>query len=485
MIRTLLLITILLTSFGCAAVGPDYREPEIAMNPQWNSSLKNGLQATSADPQELALWWSTLQDPILTNFVLRAVATNLDVKQAEARLRQARALRDSARAGLFPAITGSGSFNKGRSSEETGNGTETDTYSAGLDAAWELDLVDEVQRSVEAARGDLQAGEEDRNDVLVSLVAEVGLSYVEVRTYQARIAVAEKNLTSQAETFKLTQLRSDAGLSTDLAVQQARYNLESTRSLLPTLRTGLAASKNRLAVLLGAQPGAIHSELKETKAIPTTPAELAVGVPADVLRRRPDIRRSERELAAQTARVGVASAALYPKLTLSGSLSVDALSFGNLFSAGSRAFALGPALSLPLFNAGELRSKIEIQSALQEQAFIAYEASILTAVEEVENALTAYAEEQNRHLALAESTDAARKAAVLAEKQYNAGLVDFTSVLDAQRSQLSFEDELAASEGTVTSNLIRLYKALGGGWTPLLPDGATTNALHPTDSAEG
>jgi NodT family efflux transporter outer membrane factor (OMF) lipoprotein len=300
----------------------------------------------------------------------------------------------------------------------------------------------------------------------------VAFNYVEARTFQARLGVAEANVVAQEETFDLTRSRFEAGLSDELAVQQSLFNLETTRSRIPSLRTGLEAAKNRLAVLLGEKPGAVHAELAERRPIPLTPLEIAVGVPADALRRRPDVRRAERSLAAQTARIGVATADLYPKFTLAGGIGLESVSGGQWLEYGSRTWRLGPGVSWNVFDAGAIRRNIEVQSALQEQALIGYEAVLLNALEEVENALVAYAEEQLRREALNRATEAAAKAVQLAQDQYKAGLVDFSDVLVAQRSLLTLEDELAISEGTVTGNLVRLYKALGGGWQPLNGDGA-------------
>jgi multidrug efflux system outer membrane protein len=322
---------------------------------------------------------------------------------------------------------------------------------------------------VEAAEADLGAKQEDLHDVLVSLLAEVAVNYLDVRTFQVRLAVAEANLQAQSETYQLAQWRYEAGLSDELTVQQARYNLENTRSQIPTLRTGLEEAMNRIAVLLGEQPGKLHAELEKREPIPVTPLNVAVGVPADLLRRRPDVRQAERQLAAQTARIGVATADLYPKFTLSGSIGLEALSLNNL-SSGIWTLSGGPRISWAIFKAGAIRQNIEVQSALQEQYLIAYETAVLSALEEVENALVAYAEEQQRRQSLSEATQAAQKAVELAQHKYQAGLTDFSNVLDAQRSLLSFQDQLAQSDGTVTSNLVRLYKALGGGWTSMAPD---------------
>jgi NodT family efflux transporter outer membrane factor (OMF) lipoprotein len=292
-----------------------------------------------------------------------------------------------------------------------------------------------------------------------------------VRTSQVQIAVAEANLEAQSETYQLTQWRYEAGLSDELAVQQARYSLENTRSLIPALRIGLEEAMNRIAVLLGEEPGKVHPELEKQEPIPVTPLDVAVGVPADLLRRRPDVRQAERQLAAQTARIGVATADLYPKFTLNGSIGLEALSLSNL-SSGTLSFTGGPRITWAIFKGGAIRQNIEVQSALQEQALIQYEATLLGALEEVENALVAYAEVQQRRQSLTEATDAAQKALELAQYKYESGLTDFNNVLDAQRSLLSFQEQLAQNEGNVTSNLVRLYKALGGGWTSLAADGA-------------
>jgi multidrug efflux system outer membrane protein len=465
---SLMLAVLILT--GCAAVGPDYLPPDMSVSKDWHTQLKGGLSAEEMDLETLAAWWTTLNDPILSGLIDRAVAGNLDLKKARARVREARARRGVAKADLFPTLDTTGSATRSRSSKETGTGKTSDLYAASFDAGWELDIFGDVRRSVEAAEADLKASQEDLRDVLVSLLAEMALNYVEVRTFQARLTVAEANLEAQNETYQLTLWRYQAGLSDELAVQQARYNLENTRSQIPTLRTGLEEAMNRIAVLLGEQPGKVHEEVGKQVPIPVTPFKVAVGVPADVLRRRPDVRRAERQLAAQTARVGVATADLYPKFTLSGSIGLEALSLSNLSSSGTWSLSGGPRITWAIFKAEAIRQNIEAQSALQEQALIKYEAAILGALEEVENALVAYAEEQRRRNDLGEATQAAQQAVELAQHKFQAGLTDFNNVLDAERSLLSFQDQLAQSNGTVTSNLVRLYKALGGGWTSMATD---------------
>jgi NodT family efflux transporter outer membrane factor (OMF) lipoprotein len=463
-------LTVLLLLAGCTTVGPDYVPPEVSAPSQWTAQLEGGLTPACMDTQTLANWWATLNDPILSSLIEPAAAGNLDLKEGRARVREARARRGISRADRFPTIGAAGSASWKRGSKETGSGETRDLYTAGFDASWELDLFGGVRRSVESAEAELQASEEDLRDILVSLLAEVALNYVEMRSFQTRLSIAEANLDAQEETYNITQWRFQAGLTTQLDVEQAKYNLEHTRSQIPTFQTGVEQAGNRLAVLLGQHPGFLKDALAQRKAIPVTALEVAVGVPADVLRRRPDVRRAERQLAAQTAQVGVATAQLYPKLSLIGSIGLEALSLGNLFTSGARTSAIGSNIGWTIFDAGRIRQNIRVQTALQEQALIQYEAAVLTALEEVENALVAYADEQVRRRSLVEASRAAQRAVDLARSQYLSGLTDFQSVLDAQRSLLSFKDRLAESEGEVTSNLIILYKALGGGWTSLVPD---------------
>jgi NodT family efflux transporter outer membrane factor (OMF) lipoprotein len=297
------------------------------------------------------------------------------------------------------------------------------------------------------------------------------LSYVGVRTAQSRLDYAERNLESQREALDITRWRADAGLTTVLDVEQANTNYEQTRAQIPSLESSLVQNMNRLAVLTGQPPGALEASLQPRKPIPIAPVDVVAGVPADVLRRRPDIRSAERQLAAQTAEVGVATAALYPSLSLmypslslNGSISWTSLHASDLLD-GFRNERSGLTLSLPIFNAGALRQNIKVQNALVTQALASYEATVLAAYEEVENALDAWTSEQRRHQALVQAVESARRAADLALVQYNSGLVDFQTVLTADRQLISLEDSLAISDGEMTSNLIRLYKALGGGWS--------------------
>ena len=292
---------------GCAAVGPDYIPPEISEPGQWRAELKAGLTRGSMDSEMMAGWWTTLDDPMLTSLIQRAVKGNLNLKEARSRVREARARRGISATERFPTLDVKGSAVSSYSGEDIGSGERRELYATGFDANWELDVFGGIRRSIEAAQADLDSSQEDYRDVMVSLLAEVALNYVEVRTSQTRLDVVQKNLEVQAETYELTVFRFEAGLASALDMEQAKYNLENTRSKIPTLRISLEEAKNRLAVLLGIHPGTLQADLSVKKPIPVPPLKIAVGVPAEVLRRRPDIRRAERELAAQTARVGVAN----------------------------------------------------------------------------------------------------------------------------------------------------------------------------------
>jgi NodT family efflux transporter outer membrane factor (OMF) lipoprotein len=449
---------------ACAPVGPDHHPPAKAISSQWQTSLQGGLADEPIDRKALSHWWRHLNDPLLSKLIDQAVVENLDLKEARSRVQEARARRGVAEAGLFPHVDASGQTTQMKGSKETGAGTVRSLFTAGFDAGWEVDVFGGVRRSIEAADADIQATQAGLRDVLVTLTAEVGLNYVEMRTYQARLMMAEENLKEQEGMYDLIRQRFDAGLSDALSMEQARYNVENTRSQIPTLRSGLEASRNRIEVLLGKIPGQLRTELAPAGPIPVTPQRVAVGIPADCIRQRPDVSRAEWELAAQTARIGVATAEGYPKFSLIGSIGIETLTIGGVASSDDLTYRIGPRFSWRIFDAGAIRRNIQIQSALQEQALARYESVVLKSLEEVENALKAYAEEQNRREYLTQASQAATNAVTFAREKFRAGLIAFYDVLDAQRSLFSFEDLLAQSKGAVTTDLITLYKALGGGW---------------------
>ncbi|MBE0501601.1 MAG: efflux transporter outer membrane subunit [Desulfuromonadales bacterium] len=451
---------------GCMTVGPDY----IPVTPQspdtWQTKLQEGLteESISAD---LVNWWQLLQDPHLCALEERAVAGNLDLQAAQARIREARALRGISSAEYFPTLDSRATAAKSHSSADSSTGLTRELYSAQFDARWELDIFGGVRRSVEAAQATLEATEAALYDLQVTLLAEVALNYVDLRTYQARLEVSRENIVALQELYALNISRFQAGMIDELAVQESLQLLESHRALVPTLESGLNAAKNRLALLLGSHPGSLHAELAAKLPLPSLPISVAVGIPADTLRRRPDIRRAERNLAAQTAQIGAATADLYPRFYLFGTIGLESLTAGDLFRGASKTWGFGPGVSWNLFDAGAIRRNIAVQNARQEQLLLRYEQTVLYALEEVENALIAYAKEQLRREHIAKATLAATRAEELARDQYQAGLINFYNVLDAQRSLLTLRDEQARSDGVVFANLVRIYKALGGGWAPI------------------
>lgn len=411
---------------------------------------------------KLARWWEQLSDPQLNGLIEDALAANPDLRSAGAALRAARANRNVASANRFPTVSTSAGVTR-----SAALGAEKTLYSAGFDASWEPDIFGGTRRALEAAEADLEASLADMRATRVSLVAEVALNYVELRAYQARLAIARDNLGSQSETLQITDWRAQAGLVGSLEVEQARSNRDTTRSAIPTLDSGRAAAEHRLALLTGRAPGSLHEQLNRagTGALPTLPTGIALRIPAETLRQRPDVQAAERRLAAETARVGQAEAARYPSFSLSGSIGLQALGLSTFTGGGQIARSLAGAVSGPVFNAGRLRAQVEVQDALREQKLAAYDKAVLTALEEVQNALVALSGGSERQQALTSAAGAARTAALLARHRYNAGLIDFQTVLTTERTLLSIEDSLASAEAERVTALIQLYKALGGGWT--------------------
>lgn len=456
---------------SACAVGPDYRPPAAVAPDEWRAIPPDGVRTESPDAPSLAAWWTSLNDPTLNALIDRALAENKTVKQARARVLEARARRGATAGAFFPSVGASaGASRTDSESRFSGSddgsdlGDQDEVYSAGLDSLWELDLFGGQRRAFESSSAQLAASEADLRDVLVTLLGDVALGYTTVRTAQSRLTFAEANLKSQSDLVDITRWRAEAGLVSVLDVEQATTSYEQTRAAIPSLESTLAQAMHRLAVLTGQPPGALQELLAERKPIPTAPLEIVAGVPADVLRRRPDIRAAERRLAAQTAQVGVATAALYPSLSLSGAITLQSLTASDVLD-GFQTDRLGASLTMPIFRGGALRQNVNAQNALVEQALATYEATVLAAYEEVENGLTAWTHEQRRHAALLEAVASARRASDLALVQYNSGLVDFQTVVTAERSLITLEDALAVSDGELTANLVRLYKALGGGWS--------------------
>lgn len=451
---------------GCAMVGPDHRPPQTATPTAWFQLGAGNTMVHAGEVGDLTRWWRIFDDPVLSGLVDEALAASPDVRSAQARLREARARRSVAAAALYPEVGASLDARRSRSSEETGSGATRNVFSAGLDASWELDVFGGRRHGLEAAEAELAASAASLDDTRVTLAAEVALNYFELRALETRLDIARANLASQAETLQLTEWRAKAGLVSSQDVEQARANLENTRAQIPVLERNHAEAGHRLAILVGQAPGSLNARLAKAGGLPTLPAKVAVGIPADTLRQRPDVRAAERRLAAATARVGEAEAARYPGFALSGSIGLEALTFGALGSGSAGTYSLLAAVSAPLFNAGRLAAQVEIQDAAREQALIDYQRTVLTALGEVENALVALKRSRERETALADALAAARNAALLAKNRYSAGLIDFQSVLDSERSVLAIEDNLAGTRADGVAALVRLYKALGGGSQP-------------------
>jgi multidrug efflux system outer membrane protein len=456
---------------GCITVGPDYEQPETETPDAWHAAAVEGLIEGEA---ALRTWWQLFEDPKLTDLIGRATEANLELELALWRVEEARALRGVAAGPRVPQVDFSGESSRSQPSDsgalrdlapaEGFDAANLHDYSIG--AGWELDLWGRIRRSIESADAAVEASGEDYRDVLVSLLAEVALSYTDVRSYQERIRLANANVETQQNTLGLTRDRFAVGLVSALDVAQAESNLANTESLIPVLETNLQLALNRIAVLLGLPPGAVHAELEQAEPVPAEPPEVTVGVPADLLRQRPDVRRAERQLASQTARIGVATADLYPTFSLGGFIGVQAVDGSDLLSGDAVTWGVGLPIRWNLFAGGRIRSQIRVEEARTEQALLAYERTVLAALEEAEGAMVAFEQELVRRSKLSQSVDATERSLDLVMTQYRAGLTDFQNVLDTQRSLLNRQDELAASRGQVVKNLIGLYRALGGGWDP-------------------
>ena len=514
----LTLMSILISS--CMTVGPDYQKPANKMPAKWDSTLEGGEKA---DPAQIAEWWKGFGDPILDTLVTRAIDANFDLRIAESRIREARAGLQMTESDLWPQLNASGSYRRSQSpkpASATGSGgssftfspdslsvtgtqvnpdgstisftpdltgggnsrltvspgsgqrapsRQSDLFQAGFDASWELDLFGGTRRAVEAAKADINVAEENRHDVQMTLIAEVARNYFNLRRVQNSLDIANNNIRIQKESLELARARFQAGLTSELDVKIAEAQLATTTSAVPVFETAISQYIHRLGGLLGREPGAFQAELSPVAVLPKAPPEVPVGLPSELLRRRPDVRRAERELAAATARIGVATADLFPKFSLTGSFAGQSATFESITRGANNIWSIGPGIKWPIFDAGRIRANIQVQNARQEQALTLYEKTVMGTLEEVENALVAYAKEQNRFLSLSEAVDANRRALDIANELYTKGLVTFLNVLDAERSLFSAEDQLAQSKATILTNLVSLYKALGGGWSEIEP----------------
>lgn len=502
-----------LLASGCMT-GPDYVRPDITTPDDWASENSPNVTNAQAD---IAAWWKHLNDPVLDDLIARALVDNFDLRIAATRVREARAARGIAAASLLPTVgfdasatrsrgpeqkfdtgspvSGGLSFGpgglsrsvtvRGRNSSITqttsatgtttsvsggpGAGTPdrtTDLFRTGFDASWELDVFGGNRRDVEAADADLAAVIESERQVLVSLIAEVALNYIDLRSAQQRLAITRRNIEAQTETVNLTRARFDAGISSELDAVRAQALLATFEGQVPLLEQQASSAIYRLGVMLGGTPGMLLAELEPTAPLPSAPATVPVGLPTELLRRRPDIRVAERQLAAQNARIGVAMADLYPKFFLSGGISGQSNVLSNVVEGTNILGSFGPSVNWPIFQGGRIRANIEVQNARQEEALIRYEQTVMQALADVETALVSFNKEQVFHQSLQAAVAANQRAVKLANERYARGLEGFLNALQAQRDLFTTEDQLVQSKSIILSNLISLYKALGGGWDP-------------------
>jgi NodT family efflux transporter outer membrane factor (OMF) lipoprotein len=479
---TPILLAAAVTIAGCE-VGPNYQTPKFAVVPAVYSEATTRPTSQPADPQlaqvptpdELKRWWETLHDPELNRLVDRALAANLDLQSAVQAIRQERAALGIAQAGLYPTIDVDGSYTHSRNSAHLGFGgssggttggrkLEGDLYQAGFDATWEIDVFGGVRRGDEAAQATLEAAMENRDAVMITLLGEVATDYVTLRGLQRQVAITHENISTQQQTMGLIESQNRAGLVADLDVTQQRAQLLTTQAELPDLEAQIHQTIHQLSILLALEPGALEEELETPAPIPLGPYHVPPGLPSELLRRRPDIRQAERNLASASAEIGVATADMFPKVSLTGSLGYESSQFHQLFDIYSRYFSIGPSVSWPIFDGGAILSNIEVQNALERQAFFTYESTVLTGLQEVDDALIAYSKEQDRRAELDEAVKADQRSVEMTQDLYKNGLDTFLDVLTAQNTLLAGEQQLTLSQQSVSTDLVALYKALGGGW---------------------
>ena len=452
------------TLCGCA-VGPNYQRPETPLDSQFANSAEPGLAAGDTVED----YWLGFSDPMLTSLVVDALGHNKDLAVAQANLRAARAVRRVAGFDQFPTVTFSGGYTRNLDAQEQLPGVdmrdrEFDAAQVGFDGLWELDLFGRVRRNVEAARADVGVSWATVQDARVSVIAEVARDYFILRGLQDQLALTERNADNQFNTLKLTRTRLEAGRGNQLDTARAEAQWQTTLASIPSLQASIATTSYRLSVLTGRQPTALSASLSPQAPQPALPLLNAIGTPEQLLRRRPDVRAAERRLAGATARVGVAVGDLFPKVTMTGEIGYLAPTFGELGSSGSRFFSFGPSISWAAFDLGRVRARIGSAKALTDAALAAYEGAVLGALEDTEGALISYGRSQTRREALKIAAAASDKAADLAQKRFEGGLIDFLEVLDAERTALSAELLLSQSRTDAATSLIAVYKALGAGW---------------------
>ncbi len=465
--RKFLLVFIFFVLASCK-LGPDYKMPEIKFSDLWHGNT----QATKNVPlEENELWWKIFKDPVLNDLMDQAAEHNHDIRIAVASIEEARALRSISAGSLWPEIGGNTNAEKqGLSTRSSNNNNnngakERDTFSADLDASWELDIFGKNRRSVEVAEAELEAAEENKRDVMIAILAEVARNYFEVRGLQKRIAVTEHNIELFKEVEGMAEARVEQGVVTELDLASARGERESAESTLPNLQADMAAGIYRLSVLTGQVPETYLDVLERHAPLPAPPDVVPVGLRSDLLKRRPDVRKAERELAAATAGIGAAKADLFPSFSLTGAVGSSASVFSDLFTGEAATYSIGQAINWSLFKGGALQASIDAAEASEKGAYINYEKTVLEALEEAETSLTRYGREWQTLKSLKSSEKTRQTAFEIAFLRYSEGEENFLVVLDAERSLVSVQDGVIQSETRILSNLTQLYKALGGSWT--------------------
>lgn len=459
---------------SACAVGPDYQQPVTADLP---ASFANAEHAEFSDKDVDLNWWKSFNDTLLSALVDQAIGHNYDLKIARANLAEARALYLESGLNLLPTVTSHANYTEQKRSVASMNNRafvprELKLYSTGFDASWELDFFGRVRRDVEASNDEVEVQDANLRDVGISLISEVALNYFELRGLQNQLAVAQKNADNQAKTLALTQVKLENGRGTELDTSRALAQLESTRAAIPLIESAISQDIHRLAVLTGQMPDALTEILSQPAPLPQPPQTIQIGNPEQLLRRRPDIRSVERSLAAATARIGVATADLFPRVTFVGSISLEGSTMSALVAPGSEAYSVGPKISWAAFDLGRVYARIKAADARAEASLAAYEQTVLNALEETENALVTYNQERRRRASLIIAAQASEKAHHLAHLRYQEGIEDFLTVLDSERQLLLDQSQLAQSETATATALTAVYKALGGGWQTVVTEQA-------------
>ncbi len=445
-------------------VGPDYQTPDSAASIQISTIIYPEVRFEQTD---LSHWWDIFNDPLLSSLIQRGEQNNFDIKMALARVKEARAILGIEDSSLYPTVDANGAIAWGKESESINPVATSDQtkYSLSADASWEIDLFGKIRRSIDAATAEYEASWEDHNNVLISIRAEIATNYLAMRSLQAQLETTKKNIASQQGMLNLTEIRYKNGIATYLDVAQATRELATTEAELPLLRMNLMLNVTALSVLTREPSDILRQELSVIQPVPIPSQELTIGIPAERIRQRPDVKQAERKLAAQTARIGVATADLYPSFSLLGTLGLASLSTGDFFNSTSKTYGIGPSLSWNIFDMSRIRQNIVVQDAKTEQALYVYEITMLNAIKEVEDSLSGYHEQRLRLKALKHSVEASIETVDMSTKLYKDGLTPFQDVLDAQRSLLNAESNLDAATGDASIQLVNLYKALAGGWT--------------------